>query len=137
MGACVERVLGELRNLETLRGRTQTAWHLERACYRELATRYSDDKLPDELVSVLFRHAGELGRYPGLLDDLLIESSNQDELDDRMARENFLFLEARSPAARVRALDWLEARGLAPEGYDALAPREERRAALRRAGGAQ
>lgn len=133
LSACVERVLGELRNLETLRGRTQTAWHLERSCYRELATRYADEQLPDELISVLFRHAGELGRYPGLLDDLLIESANQDELDDRMAHENFLFLEARSPAARVRALDWLEARGLAPEGYEPLAPREERRAALRRA----
>ena len=33
-------------------------------------------------------------------------------------------------AARVRAFEWLGARGLAPAGYDPLASRQERRAAL-------
>ncbi len=78
----------------------------------------------------MLRHAGELGHYPGLLNDVLIDSTNQGELTASLVRENRLFLEDRNPAARVRAFDWLEAREAAPAGYDPLAPRDERRAAL-------
>jgi hypothetical protein len=130
LGACVQRVLSTLKGLESRAGREQTAWRLERACYRELAARFAEDTLPNELISILFRHAGELGRYPGLLDDVLIASNNQEELVKRLTAENKLFLEDRNPAARVRAFDWLEARKAAPAAYDPLANREQRRAAL-------
>ncbi len=130
LGACVQRVLSTLAELESEVGREQTAWRLERACYRELAARFAADTLPPELVSILLRHAGELGHYPGLLNDVLIDSTNQGELSASLTRENKLFLEDRNPAARVRAFDWLEAREAAPAGYDPLAPRDERRAAL-------
>jgi hypothetical protein len=39
-------------------------------------------------------------------------------------------LEDSSPASRVRAFDWLTARGRAPAGYDPLGTPRQRRAAL-------
>ncbi len=128
--ACVQRVLGDLKSMDSAQGREQTAWRLELACYQELAEQFSSDKLPPELVSILFRHAGELGSFPGLLNDVLIEAKNQGELATRLISENKLFLEDRNPAARVRAFDWLETRGASPAGYDPLASRDERRAVL-------
>lgn len=130
LNACVERVLKTLSKLSSASDSDQTAWHLERACYRELASRFAADTLPSELVSVLFRHAGELGRYPGLLEDLLVASENQAQLSAKFVSENLLFLEDRNPAARVRAFDWLEANGAAPAGFDPLASRADRRAVL-------
>ena len=130
LSACVNRVIESRGDLGTNDGREQIAWRLERACYRELAIRFSREELPPEMVSVLFRRAGELGRYPGLLDDVLIESTDHKELEARLVNENRLFLEDRDPAARVRAYDWLETRAVAPAGFDPLSSKEARRAAL-------
>ena len=130
LAACIQRVLNARAEDEPTPNREQTAWRLERACYRELAVRFGSDSLVPELVSVLFRHAGELGRYPGLLDDVLVDSGSSGELGDRLRRENLLFLDDRNPAARVRAFDWLEVLGAAPSNYDPLADRADRRAAL-------
>ena len=41
-----------------------------------------------------------------------------------------MYLEDSSPSARVRAYDWLAARGRAPQGYEPLGPARERRRAL-------
>lgn len=130
LGACVQRVLDARDDSEGTPAREQTAWRLERACYRELAAQFGNGTLAPELVSVLFRGAGELGRYPGLLDDVLVACQSQEELLERLKQENRLFLDDRNPASRVRAFDWLDAQGWAPQGYDPLASREERRAIL-------
>ena len=55
------------------------------------------------------------------------------DLRTRLLAENFIQLEDSSPAARVRACDWLAARGIAPAGYDPLGPPKARREALERA----
>lgn len=130
LGACVQRVLDVRDESEGSPAREQTAWRLERACYRELAMQFGNGTLAPELVSVLFRGAGELGRYPGLLDDVLVACQSQEELLERLKQENRLFLDDRNPGSRVRAFDWLEALSCAPPGYDPFASREERRAVL-------
>jgi hypothetical protein len=47
--------------------------------------------------------------------------------------ENLVALEDSSPAARVRAFDWLAARAKAPRDFDPLGPAGQRRAALDKA----
>jgi hypothetical protein len=57
-------------------------------------------------------------------------ATSRAELAVRLWNENRILLEDASPASRVRAFDWLALRGLAPAGFDPLAPLAERRAAL-------
>ena len=82
------------------------------------------------LTGLVLRHAGEVGRFPRLHEALLAASVDEADLAARLAAENRVFLEDSSPAARVRAFDWLKARGLEPASYDPLAARGARRAAL-------
>ncbi len=107
------------------------AWHFESAAYRLLADRASRGELEPELAALLVRHAGEAGRFPGSIEDAIAAARGVPDLERRFAEENRIFLEDSSPAARVRAYDWLELRGEAPAGYDPLADRDARRAALR------
>jgi hypothetical protein len=109
------------------------AWVLENATFELLSERSASATLPEELAAVLARHAGEAGRHPGALDDALKTSRNGNEFDLRLIAENYIYLEDSSPASRVRAFDWLQARGHAPETYDPLAPPKQRRAALEKA----
>lgn len=80
-------------------------------------------------TGLLLRHAGEAARVEGLLTELLESCSSAAELQARLLEENLYALEDSSPAARVRAYDWLALRGAEPPGYDPLAGREARRAA--------
>lgn len=110
------------------------AWRVEARAWRWLARRAGEDEersaLEPELRAVLLQRAGELGRHPGLLLDAVDGCASSGELAARLELENRIFLEDGDPAARVRAFDWLAARGLAPEGYEPLAERVARRAAL-------
>lgn len=114
----------------------QLGWQLESAAWRWLAGLAGDEERehapPLELAGLLLREAGEAGRYPDLLLDAVEASADLATLRARLTRENLIFLEDADPAARVRAYDWLEARGAAPEGFDPLGPADARRAALRR-----
>jgi hypothetical protein len=81
-------------------------------------------------TSLMLRHAGELGRFPTLIEDALAASNSCEQFSARLAYENQVFLSDASPAARVRAYDWLVVRGLAPVGYNPLGTRSVRRKAL-------
>lgn len=107
-------------------------WFLERVTYRWLARRALDPAvgLEPELHAALLRHAGELGRYPDLVLETVARCSGQADLRLRIQQENQVFLEDSHPAARVRAYDWLKARGLAPADYDPLGTLEQRRRAI-------
>lgn len=105
---------------------------LEAQVLRRMAALAGEGKLDDELRGLLLLHAGEAGRWPGAFDDLVRDARSIDELRTRFVKENEAFLEDASPAARVRAHDWLAARGLAVPGYDPMAARETRAAALAR-----
>ena len=105
-------------------------WQLERQAYRLLAERLDADEISPEMRAVLTRHAGEAGRFPGMLPPLLRRAKGVAEFESLLVRENEGFLMDMSPAARVRACDWLRARGVEVPDYDPLAGRRARSAAL-------
>ncbi len=109
-------------------------WSLERAAYAWLAATALDEKhpLPKELEALLVTHAGELGRFPDLLRDAVLECDGFAALEQRLVQENTLLLEDADPSARLRSFEWLHDRGAAPDGFDPLGPLAERRAALDR-----
>jgi hypothetical protein len=104
-------------------------WLLDRATLEHLGTMQSSQTLPPELSSITARVAGEAARSGGSLGDLL-HVATREEFEARLTAENFTYLEDASPAARVRAYDWLAARGRAPASYDPLGTPKERAAAI-------
>jgi len=111
---------------------TFLGWTLERMSYGLLATILSSDQATPELEAILVRHTGQVGRHVSTLEELTANAADIDEFQSNLVRENFIFMEDISPAARNRAFEWLKARGKAPDGYDPLAPLKERRDVLRR-----
>ncbi|MCA9001723.1 MAG: hypothetical protein KDB61_07365 [Planctomycetes bacterium] len=109
----------------------QLSWGVERAAWTRIAREMVQGELPGELLAIVLRHAGEAGHYPSTLEDAARTSADWETFQQRLLHENRLFLEESSPAARVRAFDWLQRRGEAPADWDPLAPREQRRAPLR------
>ncbi len=112
-------------------------WALERGCVQFLAERASTQPLEVELRAAVLRRTGELGRSPAALLDVALAARNLEDFRARVSAENRILLEDNHPAARVRAYDWLAARGEAPDGYDPLGDEPSREAALERAGGTQ
>ena len=97
----------------------------------EITVRWSSEgRLADELEAALWLHGGELGRFPGTWLELARDAASIADLERAIVQENLGFLEDPTPAARVRAFDFLTKRGLAPVGFDPLASREARRQAL-------
>jgi len=107
----------------------QLGWMLDCLALEQLATMQSSEKLPPELAGVLARQTGEAGRNIGWFEDLTRVES-RDHFESRLIAENFTYLQDASPAARVRAYDWLRARGRAPAKYDPLGPAKDRAAAI-------
>jgi hypothetical protein len=112
----------------------ELGWALEQPSWRWLLEQAraedAETSMPQPLRALLLELAGEAGRWPDLVLDALAQSADARDLTARLERENQIFLEDADPAARVRAWDWLAARGLAPAGFDPLASSAERRAAL-------
>ena len=109
----------------------ESGWLFERRAFLFLATlQIEDPPLVPQLVGLLVRHAGEVGRYPGLIRELVGRSSDIEYFRELLIEENRIFLEDSNPSARVRALDWLTVLNLAPDGFDPLAGTTERRKAL-------
>jgi hypothetical protein len=123
---------------------TALSWLLDRAAFNLLVQSDSPGggspgnsaagaPLPPELKAVLTVYAGEPARHSGSLDDIAHQSTSRQDLENRLTAENLVFLTDSSPASRVRAFDWLKARGLAPGGFDPLGPGKQRREALDKA----
>ena len=107
------------------------AWLLESQCYRVLIDRAKADHLPVALEAVLAWHTGQVGRDPTTLKDLIDMSTNVADFQRRLVLENRIYLEDMSPAARMRAFEWLKSRQQAPSGFDPLTSISQRRAALK------
>lgn len=88
------------------------------------------EKLTEEENACLTTYAGEAGRHSSSMEGILRGVASQADLDNRLLAENMIYLEDSSPASRVRAFDWLKARGNAPTGYDPLGSAKDRRNAL-------
>jgi hypothetical protein len=112
-----------------LRG-AELAWALESCSLELLLQRMAAAPLPPQLEACLVRRAGQVGRESDALAGVLKLSHSLSDLDQQLVRANLIMLEEMAPSARVRAYDWLLARGKAPEGFDPLAPSRQRRAAL-------
>jgi hypothetical protein len=113
--------------------RDALGWTLDATTLRYMSRLQSDNTLPPEFLSVLIRHTGQVGSNVGSVGELVQAARDREDFTARLSAENFIYLEDSSPAARVRALDWLTARGDAPSGYDPLAPPGQRRQSLQSA----
>jgi len=128
LGAAWRQAIGE--DMDALVRGDRLAWSLESTAARWLAQAAEAGDLPAELEAVLLRQTGVVGRAPDLLAEYVEESDGVAAWREHIEQENRLALEDNLPSARVRAFDWLAARGLQPPNYDPLGSREERRAAL-------
>ena len=90
-------------------------------------------RLSPELTGVLLTLAGEAGRSPAAMEQILANLSTRKDFENRLIAENFIALEDSSPAARVRAYDWLKAHARQPAGYDPLGEAHQRSAAIEKA----
>jgi hypothetical protein len=107
-------------------------WTLDRATFQMLGAELADSTLPPELMAVLVACAGQAGRDPGSIEEVSKSLATRSDFDNRLLAENFIYLEDSSLSARVRAFDWLAARGQAPPGYDPAGAPKDRRDALER-----
>jgi len=89
---------------------------------QDLAVSWDDSQL------VLRR--GEVGYSPGQLSQAAKESEDLAAFERRMVVLHLEALEARDPATRVQAYDWLRLRGRDVPGYDPLGNEQARRSAL-------
>jgi hypothetical protein len=131
--ALARQIEQQLGPSPSITSKESLGWVLERSSLQLMAQQLSGGKLASELAATLTLHAGEAGRHPGALSDILQAVHNRPEFDLRLAAENYIFLEDSSPASRVRAFDWLRARDRAPVGFNPLGSPHERGAALERA----
>ena len=113
--------------------REQTGWMLDRTALELLSSQLSAESLQPELAAILTDYGGEAGRHAASIEEALRGPDSRSDVEAAIVAENLIFLADSSPAARVRAYDWLKSHGKAPVGYDPLGPPRERRAALENA----
>lgn len=115
----------------------QLGWLVERVTLAALADATAEaDPESGRLVEVgalLARRVGGLSLRPSAMLAAASTSADQTAWLVALVTENRVLLEDGDAAVRARAYDWLDARGLAPAGYDPFAPRDVRRDALDRA----
>jgi hypothetical protein len=108
----------------------ELGWTLDRLTFKMIAGMMNDSKLPLELSAIIANAAGQPGRDAGSIEEVSHSLATRAQFNTRLQAENLIALEDSSMTARVRAFDWLAARGEAPPGYDPLGSRKDRRAAL-------
>ena len=106
------------------------AWLQDVSSFQITGRLLSENQLSPDLSAVLTDFAGEAGRHPASIEEINRKLSTRAELENRLITENTIYLEDNSPAARVRALDWLKSRGHAPANFDPLGTPRQRRDAL-------
>jgi len=105
-------------------------WLMEKASYIFFADLLNKGQATLDVEGILTYHTGEVGRHGSLLLELASRAQNLEDFHNLLLQENLVYLNDASPSARIRAYDWLAAREKAPPGYNPLASKEERRAAL-------
>ncbi len=86
------------------------AWILDRSAIGAMQPLLAKAALPPELFAVLTEHFGEPGRHSAAIDEIMRGTTNGSELHEKLVSENYIYLEDSSPAARVRAFEWLRRR---------------------------
>jgi hypothetical protein len=105
-------------------------FQIDLAVFQSLGGMLAANKLPPELHGVLARFAGEVGRNAGKMEEVARNVGTRADFNERLLAENWVSLDDSSPSARVRAFDWLRARGRTPANYDPLGSLKDRRRAL-------
>ena len=105
-------------------------WRLEKMALDHYLENLNRQETTPELEGIVAMHIGEPAHRISSLEDILAKAEDLASLRTLIYYENLWFLDDPTPSARVNAYDWLASRDRAPEGYDPLAPFEERRAAL-------
>lgn len=106
------------------------AWLLEQEAVGMFVKAMSEQAMAPEYSALLLQHTGEAGRFSGALETALGAARSVQEFYSLILEENRIALEDSSPAARVRAHDWLCSKQMAVADYDPLSERPDRRAAL-------
>ncbi len=107
------------------------SWRLEREAVLLFTGQISEQEMPTEYTALLIRRTGEIGRYPGILEDAVLASTSIATFYARVFEENMIALEDSSPSSRVRSYDWLSDMGTKIPDYDPLDSSAKRRTALR------
>lgn len=101
-----------------------------RQCLQILQTLLRRDQASPALYARSLQLLGALALDPGALDLLLDEAADSASMDQGLLRENLRALGDRHASVRLRASDWLAARGTTVPGYDPLGDASSRAAAL-------
>jgi hypothetical protein len=109
------------------------AWILEFTSLEQMGKLLADNQLAPELAAVLTSYAGEAGRHQASMAQIMRKLAGPGDLQNKLIAENMIYLEDNSPAARVRAYDWLNSRKRAPAGFDPLGSPRNRRDAIEKA----
>jgi hypothetical protein len=123
-----EQALGVLDAATEVTTATQLSWQLDRAAILVLSK--SVEQNAASLAATFSARFGEVGLDPATVAELATASGSREDFQTRLQAEHILLLEDTSPAARVRAFDWMKANGVAPADYDPLGSRADRRAAI-------
>lgn len=107
--------------------RSLTSRRLWLAALQELLRR---NQVSPALYARSLQLLGAVALDPGALDLLLDEAADSTALEHGLQRENLRALGDRHAAVRLRASDWLAARGTTVPGYDPLGDTDSRAAAL-------
>ncbi len=105
-------------------------WLLEQSSIGALVAQLQGGALPPEIQSVAQRYLGVTVGGAGSLLRAAQRCAARSDFATWLRAEHELSLEDARPATRVRAYDWLAAQKLEPAGYDPLAAKAARRAAL-------
>ena len=114
------------------RDRRTVGWMLDRATIKTISSLKEDQaaQMLPPVQGALETFAGQAGYELDVLQSLADKSTSSSDFYNHLVAEHLIYLEDNSAAARVRAFDWLRARGAAPAGYDPLASNRARRDAL-------
>ena len=132
MDQIVKRLIESTRDLPRPLVAEQLGLALEQATWDVLFEFLGTREPPPGIVGVIIRYSGEVGRHASVLEEMVDGAESLEQLRRQIRTENLKLLEDSSPAARVRAYDWLSLYGTAPPGFDPLAPRKERREVMNR-----
>jgi hypothetical protein len=128
----VDRALEKIGTPDEKPDAAELGLELEQSAYEIAHEFLRSQEAPPGLEGIILRHTGEVGRHPAMLSEFVEKAASLADLRERLVAENIVFLEDSSPVSRVRAYDWLSENRRAPEGFDPLASRKERRAAMNR-----
>ncbi len=128
--ALADELANRLADARTAASMSAIGWVLDGTAFDLLARQQLQKKLNSRLTAVLLMHSGEVGRSGSSLEQLIGKAASRNDLENRLIAENFLYLEDVSPAARIRAYDWLARKQKAPAGYDPLGSAADRKKAI-------